>query len=57
MYSDEKRHEKIVLPPDIPPIKPPNHSMDIDPPKWKEVEQVVRRARSSSTPGPNGVPY
>ncbi len=31
--------------------------METDPPKWKEVENTVRRARSASAPGPNGVPY
>uniref|UniRef100_A0A0E9WFL2 Uncharacterized protein n=1 Tax=Anguilla anguilla TaxID=7936 RepID=A0A0E9WFL2_ANGAN len=35
----------------------PEHQMDINPPKWSEVEQAVKRARASSAPGPNGVPY
>ena len=26
-------------------------------PSWKEVKQVVMKARSSSAPGPNGIPY
>ncbi|MGH0172572.1 UNVERIFIED_CONTAM: hypothetical protein FKN15_063512 [Acipenser sinensis] len=25
--------------------------------KWKEIEQAVKKARASSSPGPNGVPY
>ena len=31
--------------------------MDVRPPKWKEFEEVIRRAKASSAPGPNGVPY
>lgn len=57
MHSDPSRHEMAVIPPDIPPIEEPRHPMDVSPPKWKEVENTVRRARTSSAPGPNGVPY
>jgi len=31
--------------------------MEVCAPKWKEVELAVRKARASSSPGPNGVPY
>ena len=31
--------------------------MDVRPPRWKEVEEVVRHAKASAAPGPNGVPY
>lgn len=31
--------------------------MDTSHPKWGEVEQAGKRARASSAPGPNGVPY
>lgn len=54
---DPKRHEQIVIPHDIPPIQPPEFNLETGPPKWKEVESTVRRARSASAPGPNGVPY
>lgn len=57
MYADEKRHERTTIPLDIPPIEPPAHPMDTRPPLWREVEHAVKRARSSSAPGPNGVPY
>jgi len=30
--------------------------MEVCAPKWKEVKQAVRKARASSSPGPNGVP-
>ena len=57
VHQDTKRHEQIIIPHDIPPIQPPEFNLDTDPPKWKEVENVVRRARAASAPGPNGVPY
>ena len=57
VHQDKKRHEQIIIPHDIPPIQPPEFNLDTDPPKWKEVENVVRRARAASAPGPNGVPY
>lgn len=41
----------------MPPIHPPEHQLDVCPPKWSEVERTVRRARAASSPGPKGVPY
>lgn len=57
MCADDRKHEQIAIPSDIPPIEEPEHQMDINPPKWREVEHAVKRARASSAPGPNGVPY
>jgi len=45
------------LSPNMPPLGEIAHKMDVSPPRWKEVEEVVRRAKASSAPGPNGVPY
>lgn len=45
------------LPSDIPPLGEIEYTLDIRPPRWKEVEAVVRRAKVSSAPGPNGVLY
>ena len=57
VHQDTKKDEQIIIPHDIPPIHPPEFSLETGPPKWKEVENVVRRARAASAPGPNGVPY
>lgn len=57
VHEDPKRHEQIVIPHDIPPIQPPEFKLDTNPLKWKEVENVVLRARAASAPGPNGLPY
>ena len=56
-YSDTGKNREMGLPPDIPPLGEIEYTMDIRPPRWKEVETVVRRAKASSAPGPNGVPY
>ncbi|KAL7833600.1 hypothetical protein AOLI_G00285600 [Acnodon oligacanthus] len=53
----KKEHTEPVIPHDIPPIQPPEFNLETGPPKWKEVENTVQRARSASAPGPNGVPY
>ena len=31
--------------------------MDVSEPTWKEMKEVVNKARSGSVPGPNGIPY
>ncbi|XP_061878077.1 uncharacterized protein LOC133630482 [Entelurus aequoreus] len=38
-------------------INPPTLDFDGKEPGWKEIQEVVRRARTSSAPGPSGVPY
>lgn len=56
-HYDSKRFETLAIPPDIPPIDPPVYQFEIGPPTWKEVEKIVHQARTTSPPGPNGVPY
>ncbi len=56
-YSDNQRHVPVTIPDDMPPIQPPEHQLDTRPPTWSEVENTVKRARTASAPGPNGVPY
>jgi len=55
-HTDTKRLEPRSIPSDIPPINPPEYQKEVYAPKWKEVEQAVRKARASSSPEPNGVP-
>lgn len=57
IYQEGRRHEQLVIPPNSPPISQPVFPMDTDPPKWKEVEKAVSRARAASAPGPNGVQF
>ena len=35
----------------------PSQPFDEAPPKYKEVVDIVKKARAASAPGPNGVPY
>ncbi|XP_052218246.1 uncharacterized protein LOC127835860 [Dreissena polymorpha] len=57
MYSDSDRHkalgecDKLLTPDD------PEHDFDCAEPRLQEVKDIVRKARASSAPGPNGVPY
>ena len=57
VHKDRERFREMTLPSDIPPIGELDSQCDDSPPRWKEVEEVVRRAKASSAPGPNGVPY
>ena len=40
-HTDSHRGEQCRLPSDMPPIHPPEHQLDVDPPKWREVERTV----------------
>ena len=55
-YSDLEQCRVVGLPTDMPLLGEIAHKMDVRPPWWKEVEKVVRHAKASSAPGPNGVP-
>ena len=41
----------------IEPVSEPSIPLDEREPTWKEVQEVVKKARSGSAPGPNGIPY
>lgn len=56
-HSDNQRHLPVSIPDDMPPIQPPQHQLETRPPTWNEVVSTVKRARTASAPGPNGVPY
>ncbi|KAK0141132.1 hypothetical protein N1851_021873 [Merluccius polli] len=38
--TDDRSHEELTLPPDMPPVNPPEHQLDISPPRWKRSRQV-----------------
>lgn len=56
-YSDSKRTSHLGSPGYVPRPAPPTLPYNSSPPKLREVEEVIRKARSASAPGPNGLPY
>lgn len=56
-YTDSQRYEQRVIPPDMPPFPQLEHQLDDSPPRWSEVEKIVRKARAALAPGPNRVSY
>ena len=50
-------HVELALTADIPPVGEIGSPLDDGPPRWKEAQEIVHCARSTSAPGPNGVPY
>lgn len=38
-------------------IDPPTTSLNTEHPTWRDVQEVVKHARSSSAPGSSGIPY
>ncbi len=55
-YSDPQRELPMA---NIGLVKPtyPGEEFNVSPPKLSEVERFINKARSTSAPGPNGVPY
>lgn len=43
--------------PNIVSIETPGIELNISEPSWKEVQEVVKKARTGSAPGPSGIPY
>ena len=55
-HSDEQRDEEIGPYPWALDVEPPEKLMELKEPTWREVTEVVRKAKSGSAPGPNGIP-
>ena len=56
-HSDESRNQTLESNSRIEVIPPPDKPLDTKEPTLKEVKEVVKKARSGSAPGPNGVTY
>lgn len=56
-YSDPAKSTPLGSPGYVPRPAPPTSLFDAALPKLSEVTEVVRKARSASAPGPNGIPY
>lgn len=56
-YSDPSRQDELGQCDILVDPPPPNKDFDTREPLLKEVQEVVKKARASSAPGPSGVPY
>ena len=57
MATDEEKRSEVLLPRRMRPVPLPRAKFDEAEPRWKEIKDIVRKARAGSAPGPNGVPY
>ncbi|KAJ8351716.1 hypothetical protein SKAU_G00231920 [Synaphobranchus kaupii] len=56
-YSDPVEKTPLGTSGYVPRPPPPTTQFDSSPPRLSEVRAVVKKARSASAPGPNGIPY
>ena len=56
-YSDKRRHEELEDIEGVTLSSAPKEVFNTKPPRLAEIQQIVRKARCKSAPGPNGVPY
>ncbi|CAC5393678.1 unnamed protein product [Mytilus coruscus] len=56
-HSDERQWEHLGNCNRIENVPEPEIPKNTKEPSWKEVSDVVKKARSASSPGPNGIPY
>ena len=57
MATDEEKRSEVLLPRRMRPVPLPRAKFDEAEPLWKEIKDIVRKARAGSAPGPNGVSY
>ena len=57
VHSDPEKQIPLGDCPRIEDEQPPSIQFDVSEPKLSEIRDVVKKARSSSAPGPNGIPY
>lgn len=55
--SDPQRDELLGECSGVPQVELPAVPLDNKEPTWKELNVMVKKARSRSTPGPSGIPY
>ena len=56
-FSDPSRDVEVDNINSLISPEPPSVEFNDKPPTWKEIQEVVKAARTSAAPGPNGVPY
>jgi hypothetical protein len=56
-HSDQSRHVEMESHKRIAPVPMPEVAFTEGEPTLKEVQEIIKKARSKSAPGPNGIPY
>ena len=56
-HSDPLRDESLGQCPDEVKVDPPEGLINVRDPTWKEVKEEVKKERSGSAHGPNGIAY
>ena len=56
-HSDKNREDERRIPDDLYQYDEPEVDYNNQPPTWSEFSKRLRKTRSKSAPGPNGVPY
>ena len=56
-HSDQNRNEPLGDLQNLEDAEEPKEALKLSEPTWKETQEVVRKARGASAPGPNGVQY
>ena len=56
-HSDVKKDQEMEVPDDLIEYDEPEVAFNNDVPSWAEFNKHLRKTRSKSAPGPNGVPY
>ena len=56
-HSDQRKGEDRSTPDDLHSYEEPTVSFNNEVPSWAEFNRKLRKTRSKSAPGPNGVPY
>ena len=56
-HSDSKRNEELGNVEGLYEYPDPELNYNSEPPTWSEFQQVLKKARTKSSAGPNGVPY
>ena len=56
-HSDQRKNEEMEITEDLHEYKEPLVEFNNSPPSWGEFNNRLRKTRSKSAPGPNGLPY
>ena len=57
IYKDSERERNFNPPESTDRPQAPSTTILTSPPKWGEIQSILRKTRNKSAPGPNGVPY